>query len=116
MQVNNVLAGLAVSDMAKAKDWYATLFGRAADAEPMPSLAEWHTPGTVQLVLDEQRAGRSLLTLDVPDARRTLTDLAQRGGPQAELNTTTSKHVLFATVTDPDGNAITLVELREEHS
>lgn len=114
MQVNTVMAGLAVSDMEQSKDWYATFFGRAADYQPMPILAEWHTPEPVQIVHDTERAGHSILTLEVPDARRALADLAARGGPQVDLDTTTSKHVLLATVTDPDGNSITVVEQRTD--
>lgn len=53
------------------------------------------------------------MTLWVPDARRTLDDLATRGGPLVELDDSTSDKVLFASVTDPDGNAITIVEVRE---
>lgn len=113
MQINSVLAGIAVSDMERAKDWYATLFGRSPDAEPMPILTEWHTPAVVQLVKDDQRAGHSVITIEVTDAQRALTEIAARGGPDVELDTTTSKHVLLATVTDPDGNAITVVEQRE---
>lgn len=112
MQINSVLAGIAVSDMERATDWYARFFGREADAAPMPILTEWHTPAVVQLVQDDQRAGHSVLTLEVADARRALAELADRGGPQVELDTTTSKHVLLATIKDPDGNAITVVEQR----
>ena len=64
-------------------------------------------------MLDEQCAGGSLVTVWVPDARSALADLATRGGPEAKLDDTTSDKVLFATVTDPDGNAVTVVEVRE---
>lgn len=114
MQISKVLAGVAVSDLEQAKRWYETLFSRPADAEPMPGLTEWHTPGgVVQLVADQQRAGGSLVTLWVADARQTLDDLAARGGPSVDLDDSTSDKVLFATATDPDGNAITVVEVRE---
>lgn len=114
MRINKVLSAVAVSDQEQAKGWYQTLFGRPADAEPMPGLTEWHTPGgVVQLVLDSQRAGGSLVTLWVPDASQALRDLAARGGPRVDLDEVTSDKVLFATVTDPDGNAITLVEVRQ---
>jgi hypothetical protein len=64
MQITNVLAGVAVRDLDQAKRWYEISFARPADAEPMAGLAEWHTPGGVlQLVLDEQRAGGSLVTV-----------------------------------------------------
>jgi predicted enzyme related to lactoylglutathione lyase len=114
MQIDKVLSALAVSDLEPAKRWYQTLFGRPADTEPMPGLTEWHTPGgVIQLVLDGQRAGGSLVTVWVPDARQALKDLAERGGPSVELDEVTSDKVLFATVTDPDGNAITIVEVRQ---
>ncbi|POM25272.1 Glyoxalase-like domain protein [Actinomadura rubteroloni] len=113
MRIDGVLAGLAVSDLSRSRRWYETVFDRPADAEPMPGLAEWHTPGgVVQVVADRRRAGGSLVTVRVPDARRALTELAERGGPVGELDDTTSAFVLFASVTDPDGNLITIVQDR----
>jgi predicted enzyme related to lactoylglutathione lyase len=114
MQVTKVLAGMAVRNIEQAKRWYEVFFARPADAEPMGGLAEWHTPGGVlQLVLDEQRAGGSLVTVWVSDARGALTDLASRGGPEVELDDTSSDKVLFASLADPDGNAVTVVQVRE---
>lgn len=114
MQITNVLAGVAVRKLDQAKRWYEIFFARPADAEPMAGLAEWHTPGGVlQLVLDEQRAGGSLVTVWVPNARSALADLRSRGGPAVELDDTTSDKVLFASLVDPDGNAVTVVEVRE---
>jgi predicted enzyme related to lactoylglutathione lyase len=114
MEITNVWAGVAVRDLDQAKRWYEALFGRPVDAEPMGGLAEWHAAGGVlQVVLDAQRAGGSLVTVWVPDARRALSDLAARGGPEVELDDTTSNKVLFASLTDPDGNAVTVVEVRE---
>jgi glyoxylase I family protein len=114
MQIDRVLAGVAVSDLERSTRWYESAFGRSADAEPMPGLAEWHTPGgVIQVVADQKRAGGSLVTLWVPDIRAALTELAQRGGPTADLDETTSDKVLFAQITDPDGNAITVVQVRE---
>ena len=114
MQISNVLAGVAVRDLDASRRWYEVFFGRPADAEPMGGLAEWRTPGgVVQLVVDEQRAGGSLVTVWVEDARRGLADLAARGGPEVTLDDTTSDKVLFATLNDDDGNAITVVQVRE---
>jgi hypothetical protein len=42
-----------------------------------------------------------------------LADFADRGGPEVKLDDTTSDKVLFATVADPDGNGVTVVEVRE---
>jgi len=114
MQIRKVLAGVAVRDLDQAKRWYETFFARPADAEPMAGLAEWHTPGGVmQLVADDQRAGGSLVTVWVPDARRALTDLVARGGPEVELDEGSSDTVMFAGLVDPDGNAVTVVQVRE---
>jgi catechol 2,3-dioxygenase-like lactoylglutathione lyase family enzyme len=114
MPVNRVLAGLAVADFDAARGWYERLLGRPADALPMDGLAEWHFPqsGVIQVVADADRAGRSLLTLDVDDLERELAALRERGLDPGTMDDTTSDKVLFATVTDPEGNAITLVEQR----
>ena len=113
MQVNKILAGIAVPDFDRGREWYATLFGRPADADPMPGLTEWHAPdGVVQLVDDAERAGGSLVTVWVTDARAALAELAARGGPATEPDETTSDKVVFATLNDPDNNAITIVEVK----
>jgi hypothetical protein len=114
MPVNRVLAALAVADVDSALGWYERLLGRPADALPMEGLAEWHFPqsGAIQLVEDADRAGRSLLTLEVDDLNRELLTLRERGLDPGPMDDTTSDKVLFAAVTDPEGNAITLVEQR----
>jgi hypothetical protein len=114
MPVTRVLAALAVADVDSALGWYERLLGRPADALPMEGLAEWHFPqcGVIQLVEDADRAGRSLLTLGVDDLNRELATLRERGLDPGVMDDTTSDKVLFATVTDPEGNAITLVEQR----
>jgi hypothetical protein len=114
VQITNVLAGVAVRNMDEAKRWYEIFFGRPSDAQPMAGLAEWHTPGgALQIVLDEQRAGGSLVTVWVADARGALAGLRSRGGPEVELDDTSSDKVLFASLQDPDGNEVTVVEVRE---
>ncbi len=114
MPVNRVLAGIAVADVDAALPWYELLFGRPADELPMEGLAEWHAPsgGVVQLVASAERAGQSLLTLDFEDLKRELAAIRDRGLEVGPLDDTTSEKVLIATTTDPEGNAITLVEQR----
>jgi catechol 2,3-dioxygenase-like lactoylglutathione lyase family enzyme len=114
MPVNRVLAAVAVADVDGALAWYERLLGRPADELPMGGLAEWHYPGgaVIQVVEDAERAGRSLLTLGVDDLKRELADLRERGVRTDALDDTSSDRVLFATVTDPEGNVITLVEQR----
>ena len=114
MAVNRVLAALAVTDVDSAIRWYERLLGRPADALPMDGLAEWHFPqsGVIQVVQDADRAGRSMLTLGVDGLREELGGLRERGLDPGAMDETTSDKVRFATVTDPEGNAITLVEQR----
>ena len=114
MAVNRVLAALAVTDVDSAIRWYERLLGRPADALPMDGLAEWHFPqsGVIQVVQDADRAGRSLLTLGVDDLREELGGLRERALDPGAMDEMTSDKVRFATVTDPEGNAITLVEQR----
>jgi hypothetical protein len=68
--------------------------------------------GVIQLVEDADRAGRSLLTLEVDDLRQELITLRERGLDPGGFDDATSDKVLFATVTDADGNTITLVGQR----
>jgi predicted enzyme related to lactoylglutathione lyase len=112
--VRRVLAGVAVADVEAAVPWYERLFGRPADALPMAGLAEWHVPsgGVVQVVASADRAGRSLLTLDLADLAATIAAVRERGLEPGDLDDTTSDKVLIAAISDPEGNAITLVEQR----
>jgi hypothetical protein len=114
MPITRVLAAVAVADIDSARSWYNRLLGRPPDAVPMDSLAEWHFPqnGMIQLVEDVERGGRSLLTLVVDDLKRELVALRNRGLEPGAMDDTTSDKVMFATVMDPDGNVITLVEQR----
>jgi predicted enzyme related to lactoylglutathione lyase len=114
MAVNRVLAGIAVSDVDAVLPWYEQLFGRPIDARPMDILADYHFPNgaVVQLVADADRAGRSLLTLDFDDLEAELAAMHERGLKTSPLDDTTSDKVLIATASDPDGNAITLVQQR----
>ncbi|MEE6272420.1 VOC family protein [Georgenia wangjunii] len=111
LEVSNVLSGLAVSDMETATDWMSRVIGRPADARPMDGLADWQLQphGTLQLVLDPDRAGGSMVTLHVPDIAATQAQLAERG-LDLQYDDTTSIKVKFGELIDPDGNSITIVE------
>jgi predicted enzyme related to lactoylglutathione lyase len=83
MPVNGVLAGVAVTD-----------------------------GGVLQLLGGPDRAGRSLLTLNVDALGEELRRLRERGLDPDAVEDQMSDEVLFAPVTDPEGNTITLVEER----
>ena len=58
MAIDNVLASVAVKDLAIAERWYGALLGRAG-SKPMPEVIEWKFPGGRGL--RTRRTGRTLL-------------------------------------------------------
>jgi hypothetical protein len=69
MSIEHVLAVVPVSDLQASSRWYEALFGRPADNNPMPTLAEWQVVpgGWVQIFIDTTRAGSGLLNFAVDD-------------------------------------------------
>jgi hypothetical protein len=114
MSIDAVMAGIPVADFDAAVGWYETLLERPADERPMAGLAEWRFPGTgtIQVVQDAERAGKALLTLSVRDLAAFVAALEERGLGPVPVDDTTSTKVLFTTINDPEGNAVTLVEPR----
>jgi predicted enzyme related to lactoylglutathione lyase len=114
MAITEVMAGIAVADFDSAVSWYEQLLGRPADDRPMDGLADWQFPGTgvVQVIQDADRAGAARLTLNVDDLKAEVGGLQERGLSPSPIDDTTSDKVLFATIADDEGNAITLVEQR----
>lgn len=111
MPILRVLAVVPVADMDASVAWYERLFGRPADAKPMPTLADWHVTDSawVQVFHDPDHAGSTLVNLAVADLDSLLTELAERGIVGGEV-TTASKAGKLATIVDPDRNTITLIE------
>ncbi|MEG8016101.1 VOC family protein [Sphingomonas sp. 22R3R2A-7] len=110
MKIQGLYAVACVTDMARAEDWYTALLARPADDHPMPTLTQWRNIGTagIQLILDADKAGQSVLTIVTPDIeweRDRLADLGvdidpiSRGGFGA-----------IAEISDQDGNRIIIAE------
>jgi glyoxylase I family protein len=110
MSINHVLAVVPVSDMGKARPWYERLFGRPPDNQPMITLDEWRVTdsGWVQVFLDPERAGSTLLNFAVDDLEPHVAELMARGlsfdGTEA-----VNKGVQLSAIADPDGNRITFI-------
>ena len=68
MSVENVLASVAVKDLAAAEAWYTKLLGRAG-SKPMAEVIEWTLPngGGLQIYALAERAGQGSFTLVVRD-------------------------------------------------
>lgn len=111
MGAEHVLAVVAVSDFDASHDWYQRLLDAAATNVPMPgSLAEWRVTDTgwLQVFLDRQRAGTSLVNLAVADLDRHIADLGRRGIDTCEI-VTVDKGVTLCSVADPDNNTVTFI-------
>lgn len=112
LDVSYVFAGLVVSRRDQAADWYARLIGRPADMLPNDAEAAWQLADSASLYLlaDPARAGRGVFTLVVDDLDGVLAEIAARGltpGPTELVGTAGRKCV----ITDPDGNAVSIIEL-----
>lgn len=110
MSIEHVLAVVPVSDLQSSSRWYEALFGRAADNNPMPTLAEWQiVPGAwVQVFVDAARAGSGLLNFAVDDLPAHIADLRARGLQPGDV-TEANKGVRLSAIDDPDGNTINLI-------
>jgi predicted enzyme related to lactoylglutathione lyase len=115
MSIEYVFAGLAVSRLEPAMEWYARLLGRPPGIQPNDAEATWQVADTasIYIVADADRAGQSAVTMFVDDLDQELKEITRRGIPVGEVETAPG---LFrkVTISDPDGNVIQLAELPGE--
>src|SRR5271163_4957182 len=106
MAIEHVLAAVPVTDLDSSLRWYESLFGRAADNNPMSTVVEWQVVagGWVQVFADERRAGSTAVNLAVQDLDAHIDDLKQRGLEPGEI-VDANKGVRLSALTDPDGTA-----------
>lgn len=110
MTITNALASVAVKDLKESIHWYQRLFGRPADARPMPELAEWkfERGGWLQVYQLKERAGAGSVTLAVSSLEDQMTSLREAGiDPGTPMMSAKVKVVM---IKDPDGNSIALAE------
>lgn len=110
MEILGMFAVACVSDMKRSEEWYARLIGRAPDDRPMEGLVQWRTSdgAGLQLVLDVEKSGSSLITIVTPAI-----DRARKRLVAASLQLEPEIHGDFgmiAQISDPDGNRLTLAE------
>jgi hypothetical protein len=114
MRADFLFAGVVVSDIDAATEWYTKFFGREPAFRPNDNEAVWLTvkAGFVYIKQDTANAGHSVLTLSVSNLEVAVADLASRGmnaGPVEVIG----KVGVKSRLRDLDGNEITLVEIRE---
>lgn len=112
IQVDYVFAGLVVTSRDEAVTWYERLLGRPPTFLPNDTEAVWQlaTGASIYLLADPLRAGRGITALVVNDLGGSLAEIASRGidiGRVEEIAGVGLKSVLF----DPDGNAVSLLQI-----
>lgn len=113
MSITAALATVSVADLKEATEFYTRLFNRAADEEPMPTLAQWNFEpvGGVQVVEDANHSGSSLFTLLVTDLDDLLRSIGDRGIGTGEVIDGVISRV--TQIKDPAGNTITFAEPKD---
>jgi catechol 2,3-dioxygenase-like lactoylglutathione lyase family enzyme len=102
-----LFAGVAVSDLPRAVEWFDRFFGDAESFDPDDTERVWTVSDHRYLyaVLDPDDAGHAHVTLFVADFDRFVTDVAQRG-LHPDSRETYDNGVRKAIYRDPDGNEI----------
>jgi predicted lactoylglutathione lyase len=105
MTITNVLASLAVRDLAAASKWYEEILGPGN--KPMTEVVEWQLErgGGLQVYESPDRAGRGSCTLIVSD----IDDMAQRlqtSGLAPKAEPARNDRVDTIMIRDPDGNSL----------
>jgi hypothetical protein len=110
MSIDNALASVAVRDLKTSVKWYEKIFGRPADATPMPEVAEWRFAGGggVQVYQLPARAGSGSFTLAVTRIDQEIEKL--RGLGVDTGSQPSGKNVKTVMIKDPDGNSIAFAE------
>jgi hypothetical protein len=110
MAIEKIFAHVSCINLERSKQWYAQLFGRVPDAEPMQHLAEWHhgRDAGMQLFEDETWAGQSTLTLTVNGLREEYRRLTSLGLDAGDIES--GDKVSILRMNDPDGNMVVLAQ------
>ena len=100
-----LFAGIPVSDLARAKEWYSKLLGAEPSFLPNDEEAVWTLEDQrhVYVVVDPQRAGGGHVTLFVADFDER-TEAISRRGIEPTTDETYENGVRKAEYHDADGN------------
>jgi catechol 2,3-dioxygenase-like lactoylglutathione lyase family enzyme len=103
----DLFAGVAVSDLDRALDWYGRLFGAAPAFFPNDVEAVWEVAEDrhVYVKLEPDHAGHAMLTLFVDDLDARAAAMGARGIEPA-VSETYDNGVRKVIYRDPDGNEI----------
>ena len=114
VKVEVAFTGVPVRELARGQHFFERLLGKPPDVFVNDNEVMWQVAEAAWLyvVVDPARAGHALAAVTVPDLDGALEELASKGiepsmieqpGPSARK----------ATVFDPDGNSVAIIEVRE---
>jgi predicted enzyme related to lactoylglutathione lyase len=117
MNVDVLFACVPVTRLTEALPWYENLFGRSPDIVPNDEEVMWRVvdAGWLYILEDAARAGNAVVTLSFPDLDGVVQELSDRGlqpGPPEPVGDAGRK----SNLTDPDGNLLSLIEVRSDNA
>ena len=112
MDVEVAFTGVPVSELATGRAFFERLIGRPPDMVVNANEVMWRLadPAWLYLVVDPQRAGHALVAFSVGDLDATLAELGGRGVSAGSVEVV-GDGARKATVIDPDGNSVALIEV-----
>jgi len=112
MDVEVAFTGVPVSELATGRAFFERLLGHPPDVVVNADEVMWRLADSAWLyvVVDRARAGHALAALSVGDLDAALSELSGRGVSAASVEQV-GDSARKATVLDPDGNTIALIEV-----
>ena len=112
MDVDIAFTGVPVSELASGREFFERVLGRPADVLVNADEVMWRLADQAWLyvVVDPGRAGHALVAFSVGDLDATLAELRSRG-IEALAVEDVGDAGRKATVLDPDGNSVAVIEV-----
>jgi hypothetical protein len=106
INVKDAITVITVSNLAKSREWYSTLFGKGPDLEPFPGNVEFKVGGAwVQISEGKVSPSSWSLQLEVEDLSRERKRLREASIAATEIGTAPGV-ISWFDLKDPDGNAM----------
>jgi predicted enzyme related to lactoylglutathione lyase len=104
IDAKETITEIRVSEIAKSKEWYMRLFGKAPDLEPFPGNVEFKIGGAwVQINQGEVKPSSWTILFEVRDLRRERERLRKNGIAATEIKSSPGV-ISWFDLRDPDGN------------
>ncbi len=115
MNIDVLFAGIPVTNFEVSRSWYEVLLGRPADIPVHETEDMWRIGegAWMYVVADPERAGHSLVAIAVSDLDRTISEIKGRGIVVEKIENV-SEGARKATVLDPDGNSVAIIEVIQQ--